>query len=950
MSERDLFIVALQMDDATERAAYLAAACGDDAGLRQRIERLLRLHDDAGPLPTADLPPDESARETADFSTRPEAADNSAPAGEAVGSRVGPYTLVQKLGEGGMGSVWVAQQTEPVKRRVALKVIKPGMDSAQVLRRFEAERQALALMDHTNIAKVLDAGTTPAGRLYFVMELVKGVPITTYCDELNLSIRERLELFVPVCQAIQHAHQKGVIHRDVKPSNVLVAVQDGRAVPKVIDFGVAKATSQRLTEQSLCTEVGQIVGTLEYMAPEQAELSALDIDTRADVYALGVLLYELLTGTTPLDHKRLRTAGLSEVLRLIREAEPPRPSTRLTESKESLGALSARRRTQPALLMREVRGDLDWIVMKCLEKDRTRRYETANSLAHDVRRYLRDEPAEACPPSARYRLGKFVRRHRGMVLAAALVLLALLAGLVGTTWGLVVAERARQAEAARAEGERLAREQEAAERRKAVEAEKQARESEADTLAFSRFLVEDVLSAARPEGEGGGLGIDVTVRRALAEAAAKVGERFRDRPRAEAVARHDLGVTFRLVGDPERAVEQLERALALRKQALGPDHLDTLDTMNSLAVAYRAAGRFDEATAVGEEQVRLLKDKVGLEGRDTLLGMANLAEAYYEAGKPDKALPLMQEALRRQKAVLGPGHPDTLVSMNNLAAAYQMAGKPDLALPLLQEALALRRTALGPEHPETLATLGNLAALYWSLGRLDRSVPLFEEALAARRKKQGAGHPDTMFVAFNLGVNYSDAGRHGEAVALFDEWLARARAARKPGQPPRDFGTSAGAEVYTRAGRHEKAEPLLREQAALRKQTAGAGSPQYAVVLAQLGANLLRQGKWADAEPVLRDGLAIREKVEPDAWTTFYAKSQLGGALLGQKKYADAEPLLLAGYEGLRRRAPVIPAGARNAPADAASRLVQLYDARGQGAKAEEWRKKLDETRAALKP
>jgi serine/threonine protein kinase len=280
-----------------------------------------------------------------------------------------------------------------------LKLIKPGMDSRQVLRRFEAERQALALMDHTCIAKVFDAGTTTHGRPYFVMELVKGVPFSKYCDQLNLPIRERLKLFIPVCQAIQHAHQKGIIHRDIKPNNVLVCMQDGKPVPKIIDFGLAKATSQQLTEASLYTEVGQVMGTLEYMSPEQAELSALDIDTRADVYALGVMLYELVTGTTPLDRRRLKQAALMEVLRLIKEQEPPRPSTRLSESKGSLSSIAAQRHTEPARLTREVRGELDWIVMKCLEKDRTRRYETANGLARDLERYLADEPVEACPPS-----------------------------------------------------------------------------------------------------------------------------------------------------------------------------------------------------------------------------------------------------------------------------------------------------------------------------------------------------------------------------------------------------------------------------------------------------------------------------------------------------------------------------------------------------------------------
>ena len=327
-------------------------------------------------------------------------------------------SCLQQIGEGGMGTVFMAEQTQPVQRKVALKVIKPGMDSRQVIARFEAERQALAMMDHVNIARVLDAGATEAGRPYFVMELVHGVPITKYCDDNHLTPRERLELFVPVCQAIQHAHQKGIIHRDIKPSNVMVTLYDGKPVPKVIDFGVAKATEQKLTERTLFTQYGTMVGTLEYMSPEQAEMSALGVDTRSDIYSLGVLLYELLTGSTPLTHKRMKEAAYAEILRMIKEEEPPKPSTRLSDSGEALASISAQRHTEPAKLTKLVRGELDWIVMKTLEKDRNRRYETANGFAADVQRYLNDEPVQACPPSAGYRLRKFARRNKGPVLAA----------------------------------------------------------------------------------------------------------------------------------------------------------------------------------------------------------------------------------------------------------------------------------------------------------------------------------------------------------------------------------------------------------------------------------------------------------------------------------------------------------------------------------------------------
>jgi serine/threonine protein kinase/Flp pilus assembly protein TadD len=438
---KEIFLAAVEKTDPAERLALVRAACGGDDALIRQVQGLLDQHDQASSFLEAPPFPATEGKE-GDAPAGAKAGANADAVPEAVDSRIGPYKLLQKLGEGGMGTVWVAEQLEPVKRRVALKVINPGMDSRRVIRRFEAERQALALMDHTNIAKVLDAGATSGGRPYFVMELVKGVPITKYCDELHLAVRERLDLFIAVCHAIQHAHQKGIIHRDIKPSNVLVAIQDGKPVPKIIDFGVAKALHQQLTDQSLYTEIGQVVGTLEYMSPEQAELSTLDIDTRADVYALGVLLYELLTGTTPLDRKRLKSAAYSEMLRIIKEEEPPKPSTRLSASKEMLASAAVQRRTEPARLTREVRGDLDWIVMRCLEKDRTRRYESASSLARDLERHVRDEPVDACPPSTAYQLRKFLRRRKRALAAAAVLAAAVLLAAGSLLW--VVQDRAAQ--------------------------------------------------------------------------------------------------------------------------------------------------------------------------------------------------------------------------------------------------------------------------------------------------------------------------------------------------------------------------------------------------------------------------------------------------------------------------------------------------------------------------
>ena len=431
MSELDIFSAALELADPDSRARYLDVACATRPEVRERIEALLRNAADASqflesPLPGLGVPFDE----------RPP---------ELPGTAIGPYRLLQIIGEGGMGVVYMAEQKEPVQRQVALKIVKPGMDSRQIIARFEAERQTLAMMDHPNIAQILDAGATDSGRPYFVMELVEGVPITTYCDESQLTLRGRLELFVPVCLAIQHAHQKGIIHRDIKPSNILVSLYDGVPVPKVIDFGVAKATDAKLTAKTMFTGFGQLIGTIEYMSPEQAQLNQLDVDTRSDIYSLGVLLYELLTGTTPFDQSRLRTVAFDETLRIIREEDPPKPSTRLSSS-DTLPAIAANRHTEPARLSKAVRGELDWIVMKALEKDRNRRYETASGLAMDLKRYLQNEPVQAHPPSPMYRFRKFAGRNKGMLGAGAVVAAALLLA-VGSFGWMLRDQTARQIEA-----------------------------------------------------------------------------------------------------------------------------------------------------------------------------------------------------------------------------------------------------------------------------------------------------------------------------------------------------------------------------------------------------------------------------------------------------------------------------------------------------------------------
>jgi serine/threonine protein kinase len=547
----------------------LAEACGQDSDLRERVAALLCAHKVSDPL----LDPVGASATT-----------NVPPLAERPGTEIGRYKLLEEIGEGGMGVVYMAEQREPVRRKVALKIVKPGMDTKAVLTRFETERQALAMMDHPNIARVLDAGSTESGRPFFVMELVKGIPITQYCDQHKLTPRERLRLFVPVCEAIQHAHQKGVIHRDIKPTNVLVAPYDDRPVPKVIDFGLAKAAGQSLTDKTAMTGFGAVVGTPEYMSPEQANLNNLDIDTRSDVYSLGVLLYELLTGTTPVDRKSLDEAAFLEVLRIVREVEAPRPSTKLSSS-DTLPSIAANRNTEPAKLANLMKGELDWVVLKALEKDRERRYETANSLARDIQRYLSDEVVEARPPSTGYRLRKFARRYKVHVIAASMVLLALVAGITGTTVGFIRAEQQRQfAEQEQRRIETL--EQLANERLIQVEAEKNKVEEE---------------------------------------------------KRAALSTLDALATAYLSAGKLNQAIKLFEQVRDARMKKLGADHPDTLSTLRNLARAYMMAGNLPQAIALYDQVREIVKKKLGANQPDSSMmeAIQRLIDLATATNKPD---------------------------------------------------------------------------------------------------------------------------------------------------------------------------------------------------------------------------------------------------------------------------------------------------------------------------
>ena len=781
---------------ADQRAAYLDEACCGNIGLRAEVRALLMSLDEAG-----------------EFLADPTVSPAPGPE-ESPGSRIGRYKLVEKVGEGGMGVVYVAEQEHPVRRRVAIKVIKLGMDTREVVARFEAERQALAMMDHPNIARVLDAGATDAGRPYFVMELVRGVSITEYCDAEKLSTRRRLELFVPVCRAVQHAHQKGVIHRDLKPSNVLVTLHDGVAVPKVIDFGVAKATDGRLTDKTVYTEFHQFVGTPEYMSPEQAEMSGLDIDTRADVYALGVLLYELLTGTTPVDGKALRRAAFAEIRRIIREVEPPKPSTRLSTLGDALAAVAERRGVEPKRLGAVLRGDLDWIVMRCLEKDRTRRYETANALATDVQRHLNDEPVEASPPSAGYWLRKAARKHRKEAVAVVAVMGALLLGIIGTSAAMV---RSRVLLGRAQAAEKLATVQRNEAKRALSRSERQA----ARANAVSDFM-ESIIASARPTNHR--RPDDVRVVELLADAAVDVGERLGDQPEAEAQVRGTLGVTYLKVGKVEEARKQLQRAYdvacsapggeieqALRaasqlisamdndppgaeslarrchevaRRELGDDNALTQRLDADIAASLSLAGKFARAA----EHYGGLIDRARARGK----GIADNPKLY-----ADYALALLKsgdaagaEVIQRQVYELLEGHPDagegvdTPRSLRTYGEILVALGRRDEAKNHFERAIGLQRERLGRTHPDTQDTLLRYAELLEATGdsrgalqqhralqEIDRQLHRLDGASSLRRRVK-------------MAALLRRLGRRQEATDTMTEVLARAGAAMRvdPGE------------------------------------------------------------------------------------------------------------------------------------------------------------------------
>jgi serine/threonine protein kinase len=849
LREEEIFDAARQIEESGARQEYIEQACGDDHALRGRIDALLRIHD--GDHNFLESP----AKGIGDAWNVP------------LGTVIGAYTLFEPIGDGGMGVVYRAEQAEPIRREVALKIIKPGMDSRQVMARFEAERQALALMDHPNIAKILDAGqslsTTWGGlsRPYFVMELVRGVPVTKYCDEQHLTPRQRLELFIPVCQAVQHAHQKGIIHRDMKPSNVLVAHYDGRPVPKIIDFGVAKAIGQRLVDRTFDTNFGAIIGTLEYMSPEQAVPSQADIDTRSDIYSLGVLLYELLTGTTPFPKKELKAGALLEALRMIREDEPQKPSTRLSTVDE-LPSIAANRGVEPRKLAGTLRGDLDWIVMKSLEKDRARRYETANGLARDIQRFLSEEAVEARPPSAGYRFHKFVRRNKAAFSAAAACALMLLVATAVSAWQ---AWRATLAE-------RESRRNEVT----AMAALRRADEEAAITKAVNQFLQNDLLGQADVGNQPRGIDRDknITVRAVLDRAADGIRQRFSDQEVTEAAIRLTLGRAYAALGEYPLALEHLQQSVTLRTRLLGEDHADTLESMSALGELERLRGRFDEAEGLLKRVLKSCETRFGDQHPDTLRAMNQLGLLYAVSNKYSRGDELLHQSLAGRQAVLGPKHLDTLESLETVALHYRLSREPEKATGFSREALEGFRETLGADHPKTLQALLNLGNDYFRLGQYADAEPLLRQALEGYRAKRGADHPATLASMFDLARLCDEAKRFDEAESFYRQAFTGMRI-----RLGRDHPLTLNAEgylshFYNHRGRWDDAEPLLKELLEISRAAPGRDGYETIRLLNNLGFHYLARGRLDDAEPLLRqtvaeceqrlapsDGLANRAKV-----------------------------------------------------------------------------------------
>ncbi|MHC4948600.1 MAG: protein kinase domain-containing protein, partial [Planctomycetota bacterium] len=897
--------------DAADRAAFLDEKCDGDLELRSEVESLLA-HADRGTeqMRLGAPPAAETIVDRGRLSERP-------------GSRIGPYKILQQIGEGGFGVVYMAEQEEPVRRKVAVKIIKLGMDTKQVIARFEAERQALALMDHPSIARVLDAGATETGRPYFVMELVRGIPVTEYCDDRRLSTADRLALFREVCHAVQHAHQKGIIHRDIKPSNVLVTLHDDRPVPKVIDFGIAKATSQRLTEKTLFTEFRQFVGTPEYMSPDQAELSGLDVDTRTDIYSLGVVLYELLTGTTPFDPRTLRNSSYAEIQRIIKEEEPPKPSTRVGtlessspplpsdvvadgDGESNADAIAWRRHTDAHGLRREMRGDLDWITMKAMDKDRSRRYQTANELADDVGRHLHDQPVLAGPPSTVYRVGKFARRHRVGVLTGGAIAAALVIGLSAATAGLLRARReASHSRAVSGFLQSLIIDVDGAGDGVPVdEVVDRGRELFGDDHAVVGTLLASRASALRGAGR-----LDEAVS-AQTEALAFARQTHDGDHASVAAALTALGKLQEERGDLPGAEAMYTEALEMKERLFGAEsHLtaDALEDLVSMLVESADPTRFEEIRTLWRRAYDAYDAALGPEDRTTVRELSRMAAWLYNNGYVDDARPLLPLAVERGRTALAG---DDFTYFLTLNAYGQMLILRDQqyaeSRPVIDEMIAVSERIWGPDFQATISLRAQQVWLHSVAGDADAAWDAFVELVEWRRGRSEETQASlAMFAATQQAWMAVEDRVTAEQPALGRAFLLQAMG------DARDVlgaNTDQMLAVYREVGQYmidhgfdEDAETLLAENIEMLRGAERVDRAAIAGRLVWLGTIRAKLGRPAEGEPALRECLELRRADLPaDDWAIGSAESALGYCLTEQGRYDEAEPLLLAGYEAMR--------------------------------------------------